>query len=175
MFELDELFHFVERASRSKNKEPIYLMTMISRNPRQIVGFMVVRSREAQDITKIVQSVPPAEYYCTDGFNGYCDTDFGKGVHIRNTKNKNDTHIVESINADLRTYIAGIQRKSRCFFRTIETLTAVLTIFVDAYNKFGEYKLLNRKEVIHKPTSKSKYLHKYRQLPFNHIRFIEYT
>ena len=34
-----------------------------------------------------------------------------------------------------------MRRKSRCFCRTIETLEAVVSVFVDAYNKFGEAKM----------------------------------
>jgi len=53
---------------------------------------------------------------------------------------------VESINADLRHYIPGLRRRSRIFYRTLETFQAVLSVFVDAYNKFGDYKL-NRKRL----------------------------
>lgn len=50
---------------------------------------------------------------------------------------KKDTHNVESINADLRHYIPILARRSRCFARKIETLYAVVAVFVDAYNRFG--------------------------------------
>jgi IS1 family transposase len=49
-------------------------------------------------------------------------------------------HNVESVNADLRHYIAGLRRKSRCFFRSLETMRAVLTVLINAYNKFGHAK-----------------------------------
>lgn len=53
---------------------------------------------------------------------------------------KNDTYIVEGTNADIRHYIAGLRRRSRCFFRSMETLKAALTIFTDSYNRFGQAK-----------------------------------
>ena len=52
--------------------------------------------------------------------------------------NKSGTYNVESVNTDLRYFIAGLHRRSRCFFRKIETLEAVINISVDAYNAFGE-------------------------------------
>ncbi len=39
-------------------------------------------------------------------------------------------------------------------------MVAVLSVFIDAYNKFGEWKMKNRKPVSHKSTSK--HLHKWR-------------
>ena len=39
--ELDELYWFVGRKGTSETRENVYLITMISRNPRLIVGFDV--------------------------------------------------------------------------------------------------------------------------------------
>jgi len=65
--------------------------------------------------------------------------------NIRNVHNKNDTHNVESINADLRHYIPLFARRSRCFARKIETLFAVVDVFVAAYNRFGIAKMKFRR------------------------------
>ena len=43
-------------------------------------------------------------------------------------------------NADLRHYIPVLARRSRCFARTLETLQAVVEVFVGAYNRFGAAK-----------------------------------
>ena len=64
---------------------------------------------------------------------------------MRNVHNKNDTFTVESINADLRHYIPILARKSRYFPRKLETLRAVLAVFVDAHNAFGLAKMRFRK------------------------------
>jgi IS1 family transposase len=77
--------------------------------------------------------------YFTDGYNGYVDVVY-PGKYIRNTHDKSDTHNAESINADLRHYIPVIARRSRCFSRKLETLKAVISVFVDAYNRFGDAK-----------------------------------
>lgn len=70
------------------------------------------------------------------------------GKHIRNVRDKKDTHNVENINADLRHYIPVPARRSRCFSRKIEILHDVVTVFIDAYNRFGlaKYKYRQRKK-----------------------------
>ena len=91
----------------------------------------------------MVDAVPGAECYCTDGYSGYLDVVF-PGKHIFNIHNKNDTFTVEGVNADLRHYIPTLARRSRCFPRKLENLQAVLAVFVKAYNRFGRQKELYR-------------------------------
>jgi IS1 family transposase len=170
-FELDELYWFVERKATSETRENVYLMTMISREPRQIVGFHVARDKSAWRIQEMVDGAPEAKYYCTDGYLGYVDIVY-PGMHIRNPLDKSDTHNVESINADLRHYIPVLRRRSRCFCRSIETLDAVVSVFVDAYNKFGEAKLRYRVPTQHKSQNHRKHLHKFRDLPFSILDFL---
>lgn len=132
---------------------------MVSREPRQIVGFDVASDKSPERIQNIVDNSPEADFYYTDGYPGYIDVVY-PGRHIRNVQDKKDTHNVESINADLRHYIPVLARKSRCFSRKIETLYAVIAVFVDAYNRFGsaKYKYRQRK--------------KNGELPFSVIDFI---
>lgn len=139
VFELDEVWWFIEHKEFTETRENTYVMTMASREPRQIVAFAVEKDRKSWRLQGMVDSVPDAQKYCTDGFGGYLDVIF-PGRHICNDWDKSDTHNVESINADLRHYIAGLRRRSRCFFRKLETLKAVLYIFINAYNKFGAAK-----------------------------------
>ena len=113
---------------------------MISRIPRQIVGFAVDNFKSQEAIQAIIDSVPPAKAYHTDGYYGYANVDF-IGRHNQNSSNKNDTHNIESVNSDLRQFIPGLRRRSKCFYRSLETFEAVLSVFTDAYNKFGERKM----------------------------------
>jgi len=136
-------------------------MTMLSREPRQIVAFEVDNSVNAARIQKMVDNTLQADQYCTDGGNSYLGVDF-VGRHKRNVRDKSDTHNIEGSNADLRHYIAGLRRKSRCFFRSMETLKAVLALFIDAYNKFGAAKLQYRLK--HPDCG--------RDFPFSHLHFI---
>lgn len=166
------MYWYIEKKANSETRENVYLMTMISCEPRQIVGFEVQLDKSSCHIQNIVDSCPIAEKYFTDGYVGYCDIDYYGGKHIRNVCNKSDTHNVESINADLRHYIPVLARRSRCFCRKLETLQAVVEIFVEAYNKFGEAKMKHRKSTTHKPGYAGKHLHKYRDLPFSVIDFL---
>ena len=60
-----------------------------------------------------------------------------EGSHL-SLKNKSQTYTVEeSVNSDFRHYIPALHRRSKCFFRSIETITAVFKIFVFAFNKFA--------------------------------------
>ncbi len=160
-FELDEVFWFIGKRKGYENGVNTFIMTMLSREPRQIVAFDVDNSVNAEAIQKMVDNVPQADNYFTDGGQSYLGVDFF-GRHRRNIHDKRDTHNIEGSNADLRHYIAGLRRRSRCFFRKIETLVAVLSIFVDAYNKFGAAKLEYRR----------RHPHCGRDFHFSHLDFI---
>jgi IS1 family transposase len=95
-------------------------MTMISRVPRQILAFEVDSSVKSERIQAMVDRMPLAQKYFTDGGVSYLDIDFWRR-HSRNVHNKNDTHIIEGSNADIRHYIAGLRLRSQCFFRSFET------------------------------------------------------
>ena len=137
--ELDELYWFLERKPRTETRENIYIMTMVSRKPRQIVGHVASVDKSSRTIQQLMDAAPEAQKYCTDGYSGYLDVIF-PGKHIFNVHNKSDTFTVESVNADLRHYIPTLARRSRCFPRKLENLQAVLAVFVRAYNRFGAQK-----------------------------------
>ncbi len=146
VLELDELYWFIGKKPKTETRENTYVMTMVSRLPRQIVGYDAAFDKSPERIQKIVDHSPEAECYCTDGYFGYIDIVY-PGRHIRNARDKSDTFTVEGINADLRHYIPILRRRSRCFPRKPETLRAVLELFVQAYNDFGVAKMnfrLNR-------------------------------
>ena len=52
------------------------------------------------------------------------------GKHVRNIRDKSNTHIVEGVNADLRHYIPILARHSRCFARKLKTLQRNLDLLV---------------------------------------------
>lgn len=160
-FELDEIYWFIGKRKGHENGINTYIMTMLSREPRQIVAFAVDNSVNAERIQAMVDGTIQAEKYYTDGGQSYLGVDF-IGRHKRNTHDKSDTHNIESSNADVRHYIAGLQRRSRCFFRKMETLVAVLRLFVYAFNRFGAAK---RQYRLRHPGSR-------RDFPFNHLQFI---
>jgi len=172
-FELDELYWFIEKKAKSETRENVYIMTMISPEPRQIQAFRVARDKCAWRIQEMVDEAPTARKYCSDGYVGYLDVSY-PGEYVRNIHNKKDTHNVESVNADLRCFIAGLQRRSRCFFRSLETLEAVLDIFVEAYNAFGAWKLKYRRPTNHRsPDGAQKHLHHFKDPSCSIFDFVE--
>ena len=161
VLELDELYWFVGKKPRTQTRENVYVMTMVSRNPRQIVGFDVAFDKSPERIQKIVDASPTAKRYCTDGWSGYVDVVY-PGEYVRNIANKNETYTVEGVNADLRHYIPILARRSRCFPRSLETLQAVVEVFAEAYNRFGIAKMNFRRN--RNPKS--------RELPFSVLDFL---
>lgn len=159
IFELDELYWFKERKSSTETRENVYILTMVSRQPRQIIGWEVTLDKAAQTIQSMVDRAPEAAMYCTDGYVGYMDAIY-PGRHIRNTRDKSDTFTVEGVNADLRHYIPLLARRSRCFPRKLETLQAVMGVFVDAYNRFGRAK------------HKYRFSHANGEVPFSLVDFL---
>jgi len=157
--ELDELYWFVGKKSKTETRENVYVMTAVSREPRQIAGFDVAFDKSPERRQAIVDNAPPAKKYCTDGCLGYIDIVY-PGEHVRNIRDKKDTFTVEGVNADLRHYIPLLARRSRCFARNLETLRAVIEVFVEAYNRFGIAKMKFRRN----RTS--------RELPFSVLDFI---
>jgi len=159
--ELDEMYWFVGAKPRTKTRENTYIMTMVSRLPRQIVGFDVALDKSPERIQAIVDNAPESDNYYTDGWTGYVDVVY-PGKHNRNTRDKSDTFTVEGVNADLRHYIPILARRSRCFPRKLETLRAVIGVFVEAYNRFGEAKMKFRQH--RNPMS--------RELPFSVLDYL---
>jgi len=152
----------------TETKENVYITLSVARKPRQIVGFTVTSSRSVEQMQGLIDSSPAAQTYYTDGYLMYKDLCYW-GVHTVGPK-KSQTYTVEGINADLRRYIPGVARRSRCFYRRIDTLFAVMKVFVAAYNHFGEYKSKYQVLANHRPSSKSR-LHKYAELPLALIHF----
>jgi len=159
--EIDELYWFVGQKGTNETRENCYVIPLVSRLPRQIVGIDAAFDKSPARIQELIDAAPPAENYCTDGYLGYIDVVY-PGKHTRNIRDKKDTCGVESVNADLRHYIPILRRKSRCFPRKLETLKAVLLVFADAYNSFGVAKMKFRQN--RNPQS--------RELPFSVLDFL---
>ena len=103
------------------------------------MNFDIACDKETERIQDLVDNAPKADYYHSDGYVSYQEVSYyGKFQHHYD---KSETYTVESVNSDLRKYIPFLQRKSKCFLRSIKTAKTILTIFMIAYNKFGDKKL----------------------------------
>ena len=166
------MFHFIGRRAKTQTKENIYVIPVASRSPRQFLGLVASKDMHPDTLEHLVQTSPHAEKYFGDGNSAYKYVDF-PGHFKQNFSNKNDTFTVESCNADLRTYIPTLQRRSRCFPRKLENLNAALKLFAYAYNLFGQWKSKYcHIPVKHKSSNPSKKLRKFRYPNRSHLDFL---
>ena len=123
-------------SSREKNR--FYAITLVSRDTREIVGFDIAFDKSRERIQRLVDRSVKARQYYSDAYSVYAEVRY-EGAHT-SLKNKSQTYTVEGVNSDLRHYIPPLRRRSKCFFRSLETAKAVFKIFVNAFNLFARAK-----------------------------------
>ncbi len=124
-----------------KEKNKAYIVTAVDRLTHTIVGFAVCGERTLELFQSIIDNTIKAENYFTDSFLMYQDLSYwGKHTML---KDKSETYSVEGANADLRHYLARLQRASRCFSRCFKALSRAVELFVYFYN---ERQLRKRKQ-----------------------------
>ena len=106
---------------------------------RKIVGYDISFDKNPETIQKIIDFSPKAKQYYSDGYNGYFNLNYHCGKY-KSLNNKSQTHNIESVNSDFRKYIPFLQRKSKCFPRSLEIFNAVFKVFCYSYKKFSEIK-----------------------------------
>ena len=98
-------------------KNRTYVITLVTRKPRQIVGFDVAYDKSEERIQKIVDSSIKAKHYYSYANPSYQDVSyFGEHFYFRD---KSHTFTVEGINSDIRKYIAALQRRSNMLFSLV--------------------------------------------------------
>ena len=105
---MDELFDYIEAKKRT------YAMTLVTRKPRQIVGFDVAHDKSKKRIQKIVDSTIKAKLYYSNANPSHQNVSYSGKRFFFHDK----SHIFSggSVNSDIRKYIAALQRRSKCFF-----------------------------------------------------------
>jgi IS1 family transposase len=111
-------------------KKRVYLMTLVDRTTRCIVGWAVAYERSEAIIQAILDGGPPAQHYFSDAFPLYEALVYP--TQHQSIAGKREIYSVEGVNADLRHYLA---RASRCFSRCIEALRTAFRLFVFTYNR----------------------------------------
>ena len=113
----------------------------MERITREIVGYDISFNKNPETIQKIIDSSPKAKQYYSDGYPGYFKLNYHGGKY-ESLNNKSQTHNigVKGVNSDFRKYIPFLQRKSKCFPRSLETFKAVFKVFCYIYNKFSSFK-----------------------------------
>ena len=84
--------------------------------------------------------LPFANRYCSDELAVYEELLWPPNPQGGNSSyvishGKEETYTIESMNADLRTYLGRLKRRSRCFSRCIHALRRAVRLFVWYYNK----------------------------------------
>jgi IS1 family transposase len=87
----------------------------------------------------LIDRAPQAQRYYSDDFSTYHALIYYPGCHQAMT-DKSQTYSVESVNADLRHYLARLGRRSRCFSRCPDALRRTLRLFVYCHNRRQLYR-----------------------------------
>lgn len=83
--------------------------------------------RSLEPMQPIIDSLPDAQRYCTHAFDAYGEMIWPEECEHTVSVGKEETHTIESVNANLRTYLA---RLSRCFSRSLDALRCAVRLFV---------------------------------------------
>ncbi len=108
-------------------------MTRVDRLTRCVLGFRVVVERTSTVLQGLLDQLPYAEHYYSDGYTLYAAGIYG--APYTPCYDKRQTFAVEADNAELRHYLARLARKSRCFSRSLDALRDAIQLFVWAWNR----------------------------------------
>lgn len=117
-------------------KNNIYILTLVDRTTRCLLGWAVVWERTQEAIQQVVDQAPKVKWYYSDGFDAYAHLWYHLGRYEA-SEGKFDTYSVEADNAELRHYLA---RKSRCFSRCPQAVRCAIRLFAFCYNSRQLYK-----------------------------------
>lgn len=110
-------------------------MVAVARETRLVVGTWVTPVVDWVGTQCFADTLPAAARFCTDGATVYPVVVWPEpGRHVLSI-NKDETYTIEGVNADLRTYLGRLKRRSRCFSRSVEKLNEAIRLFVWHYNR----------------------------------------
>jgi len=99
-----------------------------------------MQERNWNSMQAYADELPFANRYCSDELTVYSellwppDPQGGNSSYVL-SYGKEETYTIEGVNADLRTYLGRLKRRSRCFSRCIEALRRAVRMFVWHYNR----------------------------------------
>ena len=100
----------------------------------------MVKEHSWEEMQGFAEELPPSNRYCSDELTVYSELwwpsapDGGKSSYVI-SHGKDETYTIEGVNADLRTYLGRLKRRSRCFSRCITALKRAIRLFVWHYNR----------------------------------------
>lgn len=86
-----------------------------------------MEERSWENMQSFADELPPSNRYCSDELAVYSELWWpanpeGKDSSYVISHGKDETYTIEGVNADLRTYLGRLKRKSRCFSRSLVAL-----------------------------------------------------
>ncbi len=110
-------------------------MAAIARDTGLVVGMQVLEALQWEGMQEVVESLPPAESYCSDRSPIYPDLIWPEGSTHIISHGKEQTHTIESLNANLRHYLKRLARRTRCFSKCFKALARSIRLFAWYYNR----------------------------------------
>ncbi len=110
-------------------------MIAVARESRLIVGEWVTRVFDTPGMQTMADALAEASRYCTDGSEVYPEIIWPDAAWHHVSIAKEETYTIEGVNADLRTYLGRLKRRSRCFSRSLAKLREAVRLFVWHYNR----------------------------------------
>jgi IS1 family transposase len=107
----------------------------VARDTRLIVGQQVMGRVDLDTMQPFADTLPAVGRYCTDGAAVYGEVIWPEDAWHVGSIAKEETFTIEGINADLRTYLGRLKRRSRCFSRSVRSLAEAVRLFVWHYNR----------------------------------------
>jgi IS1 family transposase len=107
----------------------------VARDTGLIVGQAVSLDRGVETLQALVDTLPAAERFASDGHAAYAELIWPEGGQHVLSVGKEETHTIESVNANLRTYLKRLARRTRCFSRSLDALRRAIRLFVYYYNQ----------------------------------------
>ncbi len=93
------------------------MIVAIARSSGLIAGQHVSQDRSLDSLQALADTLPPAQRYASDGHAAYTELVWPEGGEHVVSVGKEETYTIESLNANLRTYLKRLARRSRCFSR----------------------------------------------------------
>jgi IS1 family transposase len=94
------------------------------------MGWSLVAECTAKAIQELVDRVPKAFQFCSDGYASYRQVNYRRSRHLV-AHGKSQTYSVEANNAELRCFVSQLVRRTRGFAKCEER---AITLFVHCWN-----------------------------------------
>jgi IS1 family transposase len=107
------------------------------------MSWAAATDRTSDTIQPVIDRVPHAFQYCTDGHAAYAAVNWHRGLHLV-APGQSQTYAVEANNAELQHCLARLTRRTRCYSKRLAWLTLVVKLFVHDVHYWNQRQLWRR-------------------------------